>query len=673
MITSNQLLPKHGSKPGKDNAPSGGRSMPSRTIVHPKLEMTTPESEEEKEADAVASDIMAGGKLARSISGGGQAGGIAVSSQMESQLGQLQGQGQPMPEALRGMMERGFGRDFSQVRLHTDGTAAEMSSSISAKAFTHGNDIYFGRGQYSPSTTEGQQLVAHELTHVAQGNGKVAREEDLSELTPEERQKRISSIASTQVNEISYSSSLFSPYVPENQSLVGQLMTPMTQVNGNVASGDLSHLTPEERQKRIKRREIKRIAKDFETRAKDIAKDLREIKCEGVIESVIERIVSPMDTSFHRGFLISEIDGIRRRLIVIQEKSEDGNANLTSLEADLEKEIKEIGKIRSAIGIHENNNRENAADWVTFLGWVETASDIAVTVGLPELAPLVKAGKAKQVIGFLAKLEKGEFELKKIKILERLIGLERLERLERAKRAKGAIGAIGYSALMGTALGAKNNFISEVFNGVFGYSDFSFWKFAKKTGRDGSISAILEIVFQLLLGAKGKLIGRFKGAEGAEVNRGGLGTIIYSFFKKTIPNAVKKGEKSTVSAGLDNASSGLANILERDSQLLPGPIGKLISRFKGTKGAEEAEVNRGGLGTIIYSFLKNAVKKGGKSTVSAGLDNASSGLANVDNENESVVNSIIDFILIDCDPENYEEMEYSEEYMKEMLEWKKNH
>ncbi len=178
MITSNQLLPKYDSKPGKDNAPAGGRSMPSRTIVYPKLEMTTPESEEEKEADAVARDIMAGGKVARSISGGGQAGGIAVSSQMESQLGQLQGQGQPMPEALRGMMERGFGRDFSQVRLHTDGTAAEMSSSISAKAFTHGNDIYFGHGQYSPSTTEGQQLVAHELTHVAQGNGKVAREED---------------------------------------------------------------------------------------------------------------------------------------------------------------------------------------------------------------------------------------------------------------------------------------------------------------------------------------------------------------------------------------------------------------------------------------------------------------------------------------------------------------
>ncbi len=188
MITSNQLLPKYDSKPGKDNAPAGGRSMPSRTIVHPKLEMTTPESEEEREANAVASDIVAGGKLARSISGGGQAGGITVSSQMESQLGQLQGRGQPMPEALRGMMERGFGRDFSQVRLHTDGTAAEMSSSISAKAFTHGNDIYFGHGQYSPSTTEGQQLVAHELTHVAQNSQKVARDPDKEAITQQDEQ-----------------------------------------------------------------------------------------------------------------------------------------------------------------------------------------------------------------------------------------------------------------------------------------------------------------------------------------------------------------------------------------------------------------------------------------------------------------------------------------------------
>ncbi len=150
-------------------------SYPSRTVVHAKLEMTGPGDYDELEADAVANDIVSGGKIRRQISNGGGS-GIAVSPQMERQIAQLQGGGHAMPDGLRHMMENGFGRDFSQVRLHTDSQAADMSSSISARAFTHGNDIYFNRGQYSPNTSEGQRLVAHELTHVAQGTGKVGRE-----------------------------------------------------------------------------------------------------------------------------------------------------------------------------------------------------------------------------------------------------------------------------------------------------------------------------------------------------------------------------------------------------------------------------------------------------------------------------------------------------------------
>ncbi|MBP5455175.1 MAG: DUF4157 domain-containing protein [Paludibacteraceae bacterium] len=136
--------------------------------------MTEPGDSDEMEADAAANEVMSG-KVCRKISGGGAGGGMAVSSQMESQLNHLQGGGQSMPAGLRGMMERGFDRDFSQVRLHTDSEAAGLSSSINAKAFTHGNDIYFNRGQFSPETSEGQRLVAHELAHVAQGGGKVGR------------------------------------------------------------------------------------------------------------------------------------------------------------------------------------------------------------------------------------------------------------------------------------------------------------------------------------------------------------------------------------------------------------------------------------------------------------------------------------------------------------------
>lgn len=153
------------------------QSYPSHTIVHAKLEMTEPGDHDELEAEEMANTIVSGGKISRKISGGASgSSGIAVSQQMERQLAHLQSGGRQMPEGLRNMMENGFGRDFSQVRLHTDSEAAEMSSSIHAKAFTHGNDIYFNRGQFAPETSEGQHLVAHELTHVVQGTGKVGRE-----------------------------------------------------------------------------------------------------------------------------------------------------------------------------------------------------------------------------------------------------------------------------------------------------------------------------------------------------------------------------------------------------------------------------------------------------------------------------------------------------------------
>ena len=65
-------------------------------------------------------------------------------------------------------MERAFDRDFSQVRLHTDSAAEGMARQFSARAFTSGEHIAFGRGQYQPSSHDGEVLIAHELAHVAQ-------------------------------------------------------------------------------------------------------------------------------------------------------------------------------------------------------------------------------------------------------------------------------------------------------------------------------------------------------------------------------------------------------------------------------------------------------------------------------------------------------------------------
>jgi hypothetical protein len=83
----------------------------------------------------------------------------------------LRSPGQPLDSATRAFMEPRFGRDFSQVRIHTDATAAGSAKEIHARAYTAGNNLVFASGQYSPRSTAGQTLLAHELTHVAQQGG----------------------------------------------------------------------------------------------------------------------------------------------------------------------------------------------------------------------------------------------------------------------------------------------------------------------------------------------------------------------------------------------------------------------------------------------------------------------------------------------------------------------
>jgi hypothetical protein len=65
-------------------------------------------------------------------------------------------------------MEARFGMDFSRVRIHTGDDAAQLSSDLNAKAFTVGSDIYFNSGNFSPESSAGRYLLAHELTHAVQ-------------------------------------------------------------------------------------------------------------------------------------------------------------------------------------------------------------------------------------------------------------------------------------------------------------------------------------------------------------------------------------------------------------------------------------------------------------------------------------------------------------------------
>ncbi len=99
------------------------------------------------------------------------AGNESQEQKLESQLNQTVGEGQPLPKGARHQIESRLGADLSRVRVHTDRNAREMNQAVSAQAFTRGHDIYFDKGCYNPSSTAGQRLLAHELTHVVQQRG----------------------------------------------------------------------------------------------------------------------------------------------------------------------------------------------------------------------------------------------------------------------------------------------------------------------------------------------------------------------------------------------------------------------------------------------------------------------------------------------------------------------
>jgi hypothetical protein len=98
-------------------------------------------------------------------------GSVSMTSDVGAAIHGLRGGGDAMSSSARGFFEPRFGHDFARVRIHTDSRAADVARSMQARAFTLGNDIVFGAGQYQPNTPRGQRLLAHELAHVVQQSG----------------------------------------------------------------------------------------------------------------------------------------------------------------------------------------------------------------------------------------------------------------------------------------------------------------------------------------------------------------------------------------------------------------------------------------------------------------------------------------------------------------------
>jgi len=103
--------------------------------------------------------------LARATEGEGD-----VMPDVERAIESSRGGGHSLDSGIQAQMGHALGADFGGVRVHTDAGADGLNRSLSAKAFTTGQDIYFRQGEYNPGSSSGRSLLAHELTHVVQQN-----------------------------------------------------------------------------------------------------------------------------------------------------------------------------------------------------------------------------------------------------------------------------------------------------------------------------------------------------------------------------------------------------------------------------------------------------------------------------------------------------------------------
>jgi hypothetical protein len=131
------------------------QAKPLADQITPLVQKQVPPEEEEGEEEPIQAE-HASGRTPQVCPG------------LAAQIRSLRGGGRPLPRSVRSFFEPRFGHIFSRVRVHTHSQAAEAARTVSAIAFTAGEDIIFGAGQYAPETSSGRRLVAHELTHVLQ-------------------------------------------------------------------------------------------------------------------------------------------------------------------------------------------------------------------------------------------------------------------------------------------------------------------------------------------------------------------------------------------------------------------------------------------------------------------------------------------------------------------------
>lgn len=95
-------------------------------------------------------------------------GAFDLDDETDALINRERGGGQSLDSTVQGKMGAAMDSDFSGVRVHTSAESDDLTRRLGAKAFTTGKDVYFREGAYVPHSANGQELIAHELTHVVQ-------------------------------------------------------------------------------------------------------------------------------------------------------------------------------------------------------------------------------------------------------------------------------------------------------------------------------------------------------------------------------------------------------------------------------------------------------------------------------------------------------------------------
>ncbi|SHO62231.1 DUF4157 domain-containing protein [Algoriphagus zhangzhouensis] len=148
----------------------------------------SPEEEEElqlKEEEEETVQLKGEEEESLQMMGGNGEVPASVSTQIQGGTGG----GSPMAPAVQSEMGQKIGADFSGVKIHTGPQATSMSNALGAQAFTHGSDVYFNEGKYSPESSKGKHLLAHELTHTIQQKSAVVQRMPMVQKEEEEEEE----------------------------------------------------------------------------------------------------------------------------------------------------------------------------------------------------------------------------------------------------------------------------------------------------------------------------------------------------------------------------------------------------------------------------------------------------------------------------------------------------